>query len=71
MNKWQTISELVKQSGLNIMSIVPSYYTIPRIGANPKFVKTSTKYIFPCMDSILKKMNNLELAKVVYFIAKK
>lgn len=71
MNKWQTISELIKQSGLKMKNIVPSYYTIPRIGANPKFVKISTKYIFLCIDALLKKMNNLESAKVVYFTAKK
>jgi len=71
MNKWQTVSELVKQSGLYLESIVPSYYTIPRIGANPKFVKASAKYIFPYVDAILKKMNNLESAKVVYFTVKK
>jgi len=71
MNKWQTISELIQQSGLDLGIIVPSYYTIPRIGSNPKFVKPSTKYIFPCIDTILKKMNNLDSAKVVYFTAKK
>ena len=71
MNKWHTISELMKKSDLNIENIVPSYYTIPRIGANPKFVKISTKCVFLCIDALFKKLNNLNAAKVVYFVAKK
>ena len=71
MSRWQTISELIKQSGLYTKRIVSSYYTIPRIGANPKFVKISTKCIFLYVDALLKKLNNLESAKVVYFVTKK
>lgn len=71
MNKWETISDLIHQSGLYLEKMEPSYYAIPRVGANPKFVNMSTQYIFPLIDVLLKKVNNLKSSKVVYFTVRK
>lgn len=66
-NTIKTIKKLIDESGLEIKKILPSYYVVPRIGANPKFVQFSTRVLFPITDSLLSNTNNLEKAKVVYF----
>jgi len=66
-NTLETIRNLVKESGLKIKKILPSYFVVPRIGANPKLVNLSCKLIFPITDSLLSNSNNLTKAKVVYF----
>lgn len=65
-NKIETISNLVKKSGLKIEFIIPSYYTVPRIAAHPKVAKFSSKFVFPLFDSILKAQKNFSKAKVIY-----
>ncbi len=62
-----SMKNLINQSEFKVESILPSYYTIPRIGAHPSFVTLSSKVIFPTIDKILKKSNNLTNAKVIYF----
>lgn len=66
-NTISTISNLIKESGLKIKKILPSYYTIPLKGANPKVVKLFGKLIFPLIDKCLTYSNNLTKPKVVYF----
>jgi len=61
-----TMKKLVQESGLKIEHIVPCYYRIPRIGANPKLAKFFTKVIFPCVDRFLKSVGNRKNAKVIY-----
>jgi len=70
-NTPNTISNLVNDSGLNIEHVVPSYYTIPRIGAHPYIVSFSTKFTFLLTDLFLKITNNLSLSKVIYFGVRK
>jgi len=66
MNIPETMINLVKESGLKLEYIVPSYYTFPRIGAHPRFALISSKIIFPFLDSILRQFNKLNHAKVIY-----
>ena len=70
-NTLDTINKLLESSGLKIKKILSSYFVMPRIGANPKFVKYSTKMIFPITDFIMSKTNNFSNAKVVYFCVEK
>ena len=71
LNIPETMINLVKDSGLKLEYIVPSYYTLPRIGAHPRFASISSKIFFPFIDSILKQFKNLNLAKVIYVGARK
>jgi len=66
-----TISNLLKDSGLKIEHIVPSYYTIPRIGAHPYMASFSTKFTFLLTDLFLKITNNFNLSKEIYFGVRK
>jgi len=71
LNIPETMINLVKDSGLKLEYIVPSYYTFPRIGAHPRMASISSKIIFPFVDSILRKSKNHNLAKVIYLGARK
>jgi len=71
LNIPETMIKLVKDSGLNLEYVVPSYYTTPRVGANPRFAFISSKLIFPFVDSILRTSKNLKLAKVIYLGVRK
>ena len=66
-----TIKKMVYESGLKIEHIMPSYYTIPRLGAKKELINISTKLIFPFTNYVLKKSNNLSLAKTIYLAIKK
>lgn len=66
-NTLETIRNLVEEPGLKIKKILPSYFAVPRIGANSKLVNLSCKLIFPITDNLLSHSNNLTKAKVVYF----
>lgn len=70
-NTIQTMSNLIKEAGLNIEFIIPSYYAVPRIGAHPKVVSFSTSVIFPILDRFLHDAKNLNLPKVIYFGVRK
>jgi ubiquinone/menaquinone biosynthesis C-methylase UbiE len=65
------IKKMIEETGLNIIDIIPSYYTTPRIGAHQYFAKISSKIIFPLVDRFYEKRNNLSLAKVIYIVIKK
>lgn len=71
LNIPETMINLIKESGLKLEYIVPSYYTIPRVGAHPRFASFSSKLIFPFIDFILRKSQNLHLAKVIYLGVRK
>ena len=71
LNIPKTMTKLVKDAGLKMEYIIPSYYTIPRIGANPRLALISSKLIFPLIDSILRRSKNLNLAKVIYLGVRK
>ncbi len=71
LNTPKTMKNLVKDAGLKIEYIIPSYYTIPRIGANPRLAFISSKLIFPFIDSILSRSKNLNFAKVIYLGVRK
>jgi ubiquinone/menaquinone biosynthesis C-methylase UbiE len=66
-----TTKKLIEESDLKIKKILPSYFVIPRIGANPKFVNFSCNVLFPITDRILSNMNNIEKSKAVYFCVTK
>ena len=67
----ENIQNLIDQTKFKTESILPSYYTIPRIAAHPYFVSISSKIIFPNIDKILIKFNNSSAAKVIYFALRK
>ena len=67
----ESTKELVTEAGLKIKKIVPSYFVIPRVGANPKFVNFSCKVVFPIIDRILSDMKKIEKSKAVYFCVTK
>ena len=66
-NTIQTISHLIQEAGFKIKFLLPSYYTIPLVGAHPIMVPLFTSIIFPLIDSLLKKMKKINSAKVIYF----
>ena len=66
-----TTKKLITEADLKIKNILPSYFVIPRIGANPKFVNFSCKVLFPITDRILSNTNNIEKSKAVYFCVTK
>jgi len=67
----ESTKELITEAGLKIKKIVPSYFVIPRVGANPKFVNFSCKVVFPITDRILSDMKKIEKSKAVYFCVTK
>jgi ubiquinone/menaquinone biosynthesis C-methylase UbiE len=71
LNIPKTMMKLVNDAGLKVEYVIPSYYTIPRIGANPHLALISSKLIFPLIDSILRSFKNLNLAKVIYLGVRK
>ena len=70
-NTIQTMSTLIKESGLNTEFIIPGYYAMPRIGAHPKAVSFSTTVVFPILDLLLQNARNFSLSKVIYFGVRK
>jgi len=70
-NTTKTITGLIKESGLKIEYVVPSYFTIPRIAASPIVASFSTKIIFPLLDLLLSKMKDLNHSKVNYVVTRK
>jgi len=62
-----TIQNLIKKTKFNTEFTLPSYYTLPRIGAHPYFASLFSKTIFPNIDKILKKLKIFSSAKVIYF----
>jgi len=62
-----TIKNLINNTKFKIEFVLPCYYTILRIGANPIFVSFFSRLVFPNMDKFLKNMNNFSSAKVIYF----
>jgi len=70
-NTAKTITKLIHDAGLKIEFILPSYYTIPLKGAHPSVAPLFTSIIFPFIDAILKKMNRINSAKVIYFGVKR
>lgn len=67
----ETILKLINTSELSLEAIMPCFYTFPMKGAHPYFASFSTKFIFPITDFILRKINNLVIAKVIYFGVRK
>lgn len=67
----KTILDLLKNSGLVVENIMPSFYTSPRIGAHPYVAGFSTKFVFPLIDLLLKSMKNLSIVKVFYIGVRK
>ncbi len=66
-NTTKTISKLIQDAGFKIEFILPSYYTIPLIGAHPYVAPLFTSIIYPFVDAILKKMNRINSAQAIYF----
>ena len=62
---------IINQANFKIEFITSSYFTIPRIGAYPRFATFSTKIIFPTLDRIFKFFNITTIAKVIYFAVRK
>jgi len=62
----ETITDLVKKSGLEIEHITPCYYIFPKMAANKKMITVSTKIIFPITNLILNKLKNLRRSEVIY-----
>ncbi len=63
----ETISNLLRQSGLKITYMTPAFYMVPRVGAHPKFARFSANFMFFVTDKILSLINNTSKAKVLYF----
>ncbi len=67
----ETITDLVKKSGLEIEHILPCYYIFPKIGAHKKMITLSTKIVFPITNFILNKLKNLRRSEVIYLGVRK
>jgi len=67
----ETITDLVKKSGLKIEHILPCYYIFPKIGAHKKMITLSTKIVFPITNFILNKLKNLRRSEVIYLGVRK
>src|SRR3972149_5529240 len=65
------ILHLLQDTGLILEYVLPSYYLLPRKGAHPKLAKLFASLLFPLPDSILKKINNLKHARIIYFGVRK
>jgi len=70
-NRLETITNLLNETKLTLEYVEPSYYRIPRLGVYPIVVPITSSFVFPIIDFILKKLNNLTLPKVIYFGVRK
>jgi len=66
-NTKETITKLIQDAGFKNEFILPSYYTIPLIGAHPYLALLFTSILFPFVDAFFKKMNKINSAQVIYF----
>lgn len=69
--KLNSIIKLLEKGNLKIQSIFPSYFMLPRRGSSSRFVRVSTKIIYPVTDVLARRFSCVNKARVIYLKVKK